>query len=109
MGLIKKAALAALGLEAKLREVVEDLVQKGEANNSESAREIKKIVEKTEEFEQDVRRKEKQMMEKISRKLNVPTRSDLDGIHRKLDDLTAVLRAEKRSPGPTGTPGGGAR
>lgn len=95
MGLIKKAALAALGLEVKLREVVEELVQKGEANNSEGARSIKSLLEKADKAEREIRREEARVVEQVSHKLNMPTRSDIDRIHKKLDDLTAALAATR--------------
>lgn len=99
MGLIKTACLATLGLETKLREIVGELVRKGEANDSSCARSLRSFLEKADEVERDLRREEAQLMERVCKKLNVPTRADIDRLHRKLDDLAASLaasQAEKR-------------
>lgn len=93
MGLIKTMCLATLGLETKLRDLVDELAKKGEASDSAAAKAVRGLIDRVDRIERDLRKEEDQLVERVCHKLKVPTRSDVESLHRKLDDLTASVAA----------------
>lgn len=99
MGVIKTMCLATLGLEAKLRDLVDELAQKGETSESAAAKSVRGLIDRLDRMERDFRQEEDRLVERVCHKLKVPTRSDVESLHRKLDDLAAsvaALRAGQR-------------
>ncbi len=99
MGLIKTMCLATLGLESKVRDLVDELAQKGEASDSAAAKSVRGLIDRLDRLERDFRKEEGQLVERVCHKLKVPTRSDVESLHRKLDELAtsvAALRAGQR-------------
>lgn len=99
MGLIKTLCLATLGLEAKLRDLIEELTKKGEASDSAAAKSVRGLIDRLDRIERELRQEEDRLVERVCHKLKVPTRSDVESLHRKLDELAAsvsALRASQR-------------
>lgn len=100
MGLIKTACLATLGLESRARELVKDLVRQGEESQSDVARSVRKALDKLDRVEGDLWQEEGKVLERLCQKLQVPTRGDVESLHRKIDELAssvAALRARPRA------------
>ncbi len=95
MGLIKTACLATLGIEATVREALSELVRKGEASESPLARSVRGLLEKGETVKQDLQREEGRLVGRLCEKLNIPTRADLERLHRKLDDLAVTMATSR--------------
>ena len=89
--LIKNAILAGLGILSLTREkaksLAEDLIKKGELAKTEEAKFVKDLMEKAEKTGGEVKKKIEETVEETIKKLNIPTRKDLDEIKEKLDKL----------------------
>jgi len=89
--LIKNAILAGLGVLTLTREKAEDLakdlIKKGELAKTEEAKFVKELMEKAGKTSSDVKQKIEETVRDTLKKLNVPTRRDLDEIKEKLDKL----------------------
>lgn len=89
--LIKNTILAGLGILSLTREkaksLAEDLIKKGELAKTEEAKFVKDLMEKAEKTGVEVKKKIEETVEKTIKKLNIPTRKDLDEIKEKLDKL----------------------
>lgn len=90
--LIKNAVLTSLGVLFLTREKAEnlakDLIRKGELSETEEAKFVKDLMEKSEKAGSYIKEKIEKTVGKILKNLNVPTRKDLDEIKQKLDKLS---------------------
>ena len=90
--LIKNAILAGLGVLSLTREkaesIAKDLIKKGELAKTEEAKFVKDLMEKAGESGGEVKKKIEETVEETIKKLNIPTRKDLDEIKEKLDELS---------------------
>ena len=90
--LIKSVVLASLGVLSLTREKAEnlakDLIRKGELSETEEAKFVKDLMKKAEKAGGEIEEKIEKTVGKTLKKLNIPTRKDLDEIKQKLDKLS---------------------
>lgn len=91
-GIIKKIGLVGLGLlsitKAKAQEIVNELVKKGEVSKGEGAKLVKDLLEKAEEDKKFLEEKMEKAAKRILKKLDVPTRKEINELKKKIDKLT---------------------
>jgi len=91
-GIIKKIGLAGLGLlsitKAKAQEIVNELVKKGDVSKTEGAKLVKDLLEKAEEDKKFLEEKMEKAAKRILKKLDVPTRKEINELKKKIDKLT---------------------
>ena len=90
--LIKKTILAGLGALSLSREKAEklakDLIKRGELTEKEEAKFIKNLIERAEKSKVEMEKKIEKIVEKTLKKLNIPTRKELDDLKAKIDKLS---------------------
>lgn len=90
--LIKNVVLTGLGVLFLTREKAEnlakDLIRKGELSETEEAKFVKDLMKKAEKAGGEIEEKIEKTVGKTLKKLNIPTRKDLDEIKQKLDKLS---------------------
>jgi len=90
--LIKDMVLAGLGIMSltyeKAESLAKDLIKRGELSETEEAKFIKDLMKRAEKYSSETEKKIEETVEKTLKKLNIPTRSDLDEIKQKLDELS---------------------
>ena len=90
--LIKSVVLASLGILSLTREKAEnlakDLIRKGELLETDEAKFVKDLLEKAEKAGVEFEGKIAKSVKDTLKKLNIPTRKDLDEIKQKLDKLS---------------------
>ena len=90
--LIKNTVLAGLGVLSltyeKAENLAKDLIKKGELLETEEAKFIKDLMEKAEKTGSEVKQRIEKTVRETLKKLNIPTRKDLDEIKEKLDELS---------------------
>lgn len=90
--LIKNVVLTGLGVLSLTREKAEnlakDLIRKGELSETEEAKFVKDLMKKAEKAGGEIEEKIEKTVGKTLKKLNIPTRKDLDEIKQKLDKLS---------------------
>jgi len=90
--LIKNAVLTGLGVlsltHEKAENLAKDLIKKGELSETEEAKFIKDLMERAEKYSVEAEKKIEKTVEKTLKKLNIPSRKDLDEIKDKLDKLS---------------------
>lgn len=89
--IIKKAMLAGLGAQEKVKEFVDDLVKKGDLSKSEGATLVKEWASRAEEGTKDMDLKIKDAMAAVFEKMNIPTRDDLEKLEKKVQGLSARI------------------
>lgn len=88
----RKALLAGLGVQEKVKEFVDDLVKKGELNENEGARLMKEWMDKAKSSTQDINRMVSEGMSSGLDKVNIATKSDLDALTKKVQQLSVRLK-----------------
>jgi len=84
---IKKAVMAGLGVGSQGREKFEELVRQGEQSQTEVAKAVKKFMTETEKNAKKLEEKGRKLADRCMDKLPVPTRSDIERLERKIQDL----------------------
>jgi polyhydroxyalkanoate synthesis regulator phasin len=94
----RRMMLAGFGMQDKVKELVDELVKKGELSESQGARFVKELSEKAQKSTVDVNQMVSDLTRKSMEKMNIPARDDLDALAKKVDALAKrVKRLEERS------------
>jgi len=91
----EKTLLAGLGLfdltREKAEKIVDDLIKRGEVSKSDKAKAVKEIIKGHEERMKKLKDKIDERVEKLSRKIRMAKKDDLDELGKKVDQLTKVV------------------
>lgn len=90
--IIKKAMLAGLGAQEKVKEFIDELVKAGELSKGEAASLVKEWAQKAEESTKDVDKRIKDAVANALEKFNIPTRDDLERLEKEVQNISARLR-----------------
>jgi polyhydroxyalkanoate synthesis regulator phasin len=89
--IIKKSLLAGIGVPEKLREVIDELVQKGELSESQGAKLIKEWTEKVEHGASDMGKALNESVDRALQRFNCATRKDVEELKAEIKDIKARL------------------
>jgi polyhydroxyalkanoate synthesis regulator phasin len=89
---MRRAVMAGLGMETKLREVVDDLVQRGERSETDCAKLTKRVWTRVEEGLKELQGKEEECVSILFRKLHLVSREDLKRMETRIEELAALLK-----------------
>jgi polyhydroxyalkanoate synthesis regulator phasin len=89
LSLIKKAVLAGLGAVAGGRETFDDLVRRGEQSQTDFAKTVKGFMTDTEKTLKKLEEKERECVDQVLKKMPMATKSDLDRLEKKIEELAA--------------------
>ena len=89
---IRKALLAGIGVPEKVKELIDDLVKKGELSKSQGAKLIKEWSDKISRSEDEFGKTISEIINKTFEKMNIPTRDEVEKLNRKVLSLSARLR-----------------
>ncbi len=92
LDVIKKAMMIGLGAQEKAKELVDELVKKGELSKSEGAKLFKEFVAKTEENTKTMEKNVKEFVQKAFDKINIPTKDDFERLEKKVQALSARVK-----------------
>lgn len=89
---IQKALMAGLGMQERLKELVDELIKKGELSKSQGAELIKGWSDKAgktrEEFDKNIT----DLINKTLEKINIPTRDEVEKLNRKIQSISGRLK-----------------
>lgn len=71
----------------KAEKIVEELVKKGEVTKKDKPEFVKNLVEKGKEGRAEIEKLVEKSMTNVLNKLNIPTKSDIDALMKKIDRL----------------------
>jgi polyhydroxyalkanoate synthesis regulator phasin len=94
---VRKALLASLGVQEKVKELLDDLVKKGELNEREGAKLMKEWVDKAESQSRDVNKMFTEGVSKGYEMVNIASKEELDKLAKKVQQLS--LRVKKLEGG----------
>lgn len=89
---IRKALLAGFGIQERLKEVVDDLVKRGELSETQGAKLVKEWTEKAEKTSTDFDKTISDAVTGALQKMNIATKADFDKLEKKNKALAAKVR-----------------
>ncbi|HEY3348117.1 MAG TPA: phasin family protein [Nitrospirota bacterium] len=90
--LVRKTLLAGLGVQEKVKELVDDLVKKGELNENEGAKLMKEWVDRAKVSTEDLNKMVNESIAMGLDKVNIASREDLDELGKKVQQLSARVK-----------------
>ena len=90
---VKKALLAGIGVPEKLREVIDELVSKGELSESQGASLIKEWTEKAEQGSSEIQKTVTDAVTKALEKIPLTRKEDLESLRKDVESLAERLKA----------------
>lgn len=98
--LLRKAALAGLGIvtlrEEKVKEIVSDLIEQGELSKEEGNHFIKELRERLEKNKSDLEKRLGEILKRTLDKMNLPTKEDLTRLEEAQRELLDRLERLER-------------
>jgi polyhydroxyalkanoate synthesis regulator phasin len=94
---IQKALMAGLGVQEKVKELVDDLVKKGELNESQGANLVKEWSDKVGKTGENLSQGITELVDKSLEKMNVPTRDEVEKMSKKVQALSARVKKLEES------------
>jgi polyhydroxyalkanoate synthesis regulator phasin len=94
---IRKALMAGLGVPEKVKELIDELVEKGELSESQGARLVKEWSDKMTKSGEDLGKSLTELIQKTLEKMNIPTKADYDKLNRKVQSLSARIKKLEES------------
>jgi len=97
--IIRRALMAGLGMQAKLKEFIDELVKEGELSKTQGARLIREWSDKADKTGKDLSKSIVALVGKPLEKMNIPTKDEVEELQRKVQGLSArVERLEEAMP-----------
>jgi polyhydroxyalkanoate synthesis regulator phasin len=84
---MKRAMLVGLGIQEKMKEFVDDLVQKGEVSKEESGSLLKDLMSTAEKNVEGLDKTWREMIQSTMERMNLPTREDIENLEKKVNAL----------------------
>lgn len=97
--LMHKALMAGLGVPEKLKDLIDDLVKKGELSESQGAKLVKEWSDKASKTGDDINKNLTDFVNKTLEKMNIPTREEVEKLERKVTALSARVKKLESSAG----------
>jgi polyhydroxyalkanoate synthesis regulator phasin len=90
--IVHKALMAGLGVPEKMKEMIDDLVKKGELSEFQGAKLVKEWSDKASKTGEDVTKNITNFIDKTLEKMNIPTREEVEKLEKKITALSARVK-----------------
>lgn len=97
--IMRNALLAGFGVQEKVKEFINELVKKGELNESQGAKLVKAWSEKAEKNTEDISKSLNNLIKKTLEKMSPITKSDIKKIEAKINSLTSRISKIEKTKG----------
>jgi polyhydroxyalkanoate synthesis regulator phasin len=98
--ILKKAMNLGFGIlsvkKEDIEELIDEMVKKGEIKRDEAKVQVNEIINKILSSKKEVETKIEEIVEKALHKFDIPTRSELQQIQKKLEELIAKLESQEK-------------
>ena len=93
---VKKLMLAGLGVPEKLKEMVDDLVKRGELSESQGSKLVKEWADRAEKGSADLSNSISEAVNKALEKMNMPTRDEVDALKEEIKNLSEKIQEQDK-------------
>ncbi len=94
---IRKALMAGLGVQEKVKELVDELVKKGELSESQGSKLVKEWTDKVGKSGDELGKGITEIVSKTLDKMNMPSRNEVEKLHKKVLSLSARIKKLEES------------
>ena len=95
--IVHKALMLGIGVPEKVRELVDELVEKGELSESQGAKIVKECSEKVSKSGDELSKTVSELINKTLEKMNIPTGDEVKKLQNKLTALSARVKKLEES------------
>jgi polyhydroxyalkanoate synthesis regulator phasin len=95
--IVRTAMFAGLGVQEKAKEFIDDLVKKGELNESQGAKLVKEWTEKADKNISDISGGISELASKAVEKISVPSREEFNELKKQVEELSERLKKLEES------------
>ena len=99
--IVRKALLAGIGAQEKVKDLLDELVNKGELSDRDSAKLLKEWANKAKSGKEDLDRMVSDTMHMGFDKANIATKDELDTLKKKVQQLSVRLKKLENAAAPT--------
>ncbi len=96
---LRKALLAGLGAQDKVREFIDELVKKGELSESQGAKLTREWTEKASKSSDEFGKTMSDAVSRVMDKMNLSTKGDMEKLHKEMKALSARIKKLEESKG----------
>jgi polyhydroxyalkanoate synthesis regulator phasin len=96
---LRKALLAGFGAQDKVKDFIDELVEKGEISESQGAKLTKEWTEKAQKGSKDFNKTLSDALAKALERMNIPTKDELAKIRKDLKTLSSRVKKVEESKG----------
>lgn len=96
---IRRALMAGLGVQEKVKELVDELVKKGELSETQGAQLVKEWTDKVGKTGDNLGQGITDVINKTLEKMNIPTRDEIESLNKKVLSVSARLKKLEESAG----------
>ena len=89
---VRNAMLAGFGMQEKVKDFIDELVKKGELNESQGAKLVKEWSEKAEKSTEGFSKNFSEILTKTLDKMNLPTKDDIEKLNKKVQNLSTRIK-----------------
>lgn len=89
---LHKALMAGLGVPEKVKELIDELVKKGELSESQGSKLVKEWSDKAGKSGETLSKNLTELVNKTLEKMNIPTREEVEKLEKKLTALSARVK-----------------
>jgi polyhydroxyalkanoate synthesis regulator phasin len=97
--IVHKALMLGIGVPEKVKELVDELVEKGELSESQGAKIVKECSEKVSKSGDELSKTVSELTNKTLEKMNIPTADEVEKLQKKLTALSARVKKLEESAG----------
>lgn len=90
--IVHKALMVGIGVPEKMKELVDELVKKGELSESQGAKIVKECSEKVSKSGDELSKTVSELINKTLEKINIPTRDEVEKLQKKMIVLSARIK-----------------
>ena len=91
--LVRNAVLAGFGVQEKVKDLVEDLVKRGELSESQGAKLVKEWSDKADRTTSELNEIVAGIIPKTLEKMRSPTKGDIEALNERIEKLSARIAA----------------
>lgn len=89
---LRRALLAGFGVQEKVKELIDELVEKGELSKSEGAKLVREWSDKAEKSTSELNKTLSEVINKTLERMNLPSKDDLDRLDKKMHSLSSRIK-----------------
>ena len=89
---VKRMMLAGLGVPEKLKDLVDELVRKGELSESQGSKLVKEWSDKAEKSSADIGKAVAEAVGKALEKMNIPSKDEFEALRKEVKSLSKKVK-----------------